>query len=123
MVFSGDVVYRDEDGDLYFVGRRDTMIKTLGYRVSPDEVVDALYASGEVVEAVVTGESDEVKGNRIVAYVVLTSSGNVDRLAAFCAAELPRYMQPARIEVRSSLRRTHSGKYDVAATVEERDAS
>jgi len=35
VVFSGDLVYRDEDGDLFFVGRLDTMIKTLGYRVSP----------------------------------------------------------------------------------------
>ena len=61
-MFSGDLVYRDEDGDLFFVGRADTMIKTLGYRVSPDEVVEVLYASGEVVEAVVTSEPDELRG-------------------------------------------------------------
>ena len=47
------------------------MIKTLGYRVSPDEIVDVLYASGEVVEAVVAPEPDDAKGNRIVAFVVL----------------------------------------------------
>jgi amino acid adenylation domain-containing protein len=116
VVFSGDFVRRDEEGDLYFVGRRDKMIKTLGYRVSPDEVVDVLYASGEVAEAVVTSEPDETKGNRIVAFVVLRDQGRLDRLQAFCAAELPRYMQPARFEVRSGLARTHSGKYDVAAT-------
>lgn len=115
VVFSGDVVYRDEDGDLFFVGRRDTLIKTLGYRVSPDEVVDVIYASGEVVEAVVTSEPDDSRGSQIVAYVVLTDGGQVERLMAFCAAEMPRYMQPARIEARASLRRTHSGKYDVAA--------
>jgi amino acid adenylation domain-containing protein len=115
VVFSGDLVYRDEDGDLFFVGRRDTLIKTLGYRVSPDEVVDVLYASGEVAEAVVSSEPDGTIGDRIVAYVVLRPSGDVDRVSAFCAAELPRYMRPARIEVRSSLRRTHTGKYDVAA--------
>ena len=56
VVHSGDLVYRDEDGDLFFVGRRDKMIKTLGYRVSPDEVVDVLHASGEIREAVVTAE-------------------------------------------------------------------
>jgi amino acid adenylation domain-containing protein len=115
VVFSGDVVYRDDEGDLFFVGRRDTLIKTLGYRVSPDEIVDVLYASGEVLEAVVTSEPDDRKGNRIIAYVVLADGGQVDRLKAFCAAELPRFMQPAKIEVRPSLLRTHTGKYDVAA--------
>jgi acyl-CoA synthetase (AMP-forming)/AMP-acid ligase II len=122
VVFSGDVVYRDEEGDLYFVGRRDTLIKTLGYRVSPDEVIDVIYASGEVVEAVVTSEPDDRRGSLIVAYVVLTDTGRVDRLTAFCAAEMPRYMQPARVEVRSSLRRTHSGKFDVAAIAGTGDA-
>jgi hypothetical protein len=71
VVFSGDYVRRDPDGDLFFVGRRDTMIKTLGYRVSPDEIVDVLHASGEVSEAVVAPEPDESKGNSIVALVVL----------------------------------------------------
>lgn len=115
VVFSGDLVYRDEDGDLFFVGRHDTMIKTLGYRVSPDEVADVLYASGEVLEAVVVSESDEERGARIVAYVVLTDGGDARQLAAFCARELPRYMQPSRIEVRTELPRTTSGKHDAAA--------
>jgi len=116
IVFSGDLVYKDEDGDLFFVGRRDRMIKTLGYRVSPDEVADVLYASGEVVEAIVTAEPDEVRGSRIVAYVVLTPTGDVGRLQAFCGRELTRYMQPSRIELRSALHRTPSGKHDVANT-------
>jgi amino acid adenylation domain-containing protein len=115
VVFSGDLVRRDEDGDLFFVGRRDRMIKTLGYRVSPDEVVDVLYASGEVAEAVVTAEPDDVRGSRIVAFVVLAPQGDIERLQAFCSEEMPRYMQPERIEVRSSLVRTPSGKFDVRA--------
>lgn len=117
VVFSGDLVYRDEDGDLFFVGRRDRMIKTLGYRVSPDEISDVLYASGEVVEVLVTAEPDEARGSRIVAYVVLTASGDPKRLRAFCARELPRYMQPSKIELRPALHRTPSGKHDTAATV------
>jgi acyl-coenzyme A synthetase/AMP-(fatty) acid ligase len=117
VVFSGDLVYRDEDGDLFFVSREDKLIKTLGYRVSPDEVAEALYASGEALEALVTSEPDEPLGARIVAYVVLAEDGRLDRLKAFCARELPRYMQPSRIEVRSALSRTSSGKHDPAATV------
>jgi acyl-CoA synthetase (AMP-forming)/AMP-acid ligase II len=94
------------------------MIKTLGYRVSPDEVVDVLYASGEIVEAVVAAEPDELQGSRIVAYVVLADDGRLDRLEAFCGREMPRYMQPSRIEVRAALDRTLSGKHDVRATAE-----
>jgi acyl-CoA synthetase (AMP-forming)/AMP-acid ligase II len=120
VVFSGDLVYRDEEGDLFFVGRDDAMIKTLGYRVSPDEVADTLYASGEVVEAVVASEPDELRGKRIVAYVVLTDEGSLDQLEQFAAREMPRYMQPSRIEVRDELLRTASGKYDAAATARER---
>ena len=95
------------------------MIKTLGYRVSPDEVSEVLYGSGEVAEAIVTSEDDEVKGTRIVAYVALNAGGQLDRLKAFCARELPRYMQPSRIEVRSELSRTPSGKFDPIATARE----
>jgi acyl-CoA synthetase (AMP-forming)/AMP-acid ligase II len=115
VVFSGDLVSRDEEGDLFFVGRSDGLIKTLGYRVSPDEVVDVLYASGQVVEAVVTSEPDEVRGARILAHVVLRSNGTLERLEEFAAEELPRYMRPARIEVRDALPRTTSGKHDAAA--------
>jgi amino acid adenylation domain-containing protein len=115
VVFSGDLVYADSEGHLFFVGRRDTMIKTLGHRVSPDEVADVLYASGEVLEAIVTAEPDELRGSRIVAQVVLAEDGDPERLEAFCAAELPRYMQPSRIDVRTSLPRTSSGKFDIRA--------
>jgi amino acid adenylation domain-containing protein len=114
VVFSGDRVYRDDEGDLFFVGRQDQLIKTLGYRVSPDEVADVLYASGEVVEAAVTSEDDAVRGARIVAYVVLDEDGDLVRLTEFAARELPRYMQPARIEAVPSLPRTASGKHDTA---------
>jgi amino acid adenylation domain-containing protein len=113
VVFSGDLAYADSEGDLFFVGRRDTMIKTLGHRVSPDEVADVLYASGQVLEAIVTAEPDELRGSRIVAQVVLVEDGDPERLEAFCAAELPRYMQPSRIDVRPSLPRTSSGKFDI----------
>jgi len=115
VVFSGDMVRRDEEGFLYFVGRRDRMIKTLGYRVGPDEVLDVLYASGEISEGVITTEPDPQRGEAIVAYVVLKEGGALDRLQKFCRAEMPRYMQPTRIEVRESLPRNANGKHDLLA--------
>ena len=115
VVFSGDLVRADDEGYLYFVGRRDRMIKTLGYRVSPDEICDVLHASGEILDGVVTSEPDDQRGERIIAFVVLAEGSSLKRLQAVCAAELPRYMQPARIEVLAELPRMPSGKHDLQA--------
>lgn len=115
VVFSGDLVKRDEEGFLYFVSRRDELIKTLGYRVSPDEVTELLFASGEISEGVVTTEQDEVRGQAIIACVVLKEGGSLENLRTFCRREAPRHLQPARFEVRDSLPRTASQKFDRAA--------
>jgi acyl-coenzyme A synthetase/AMP-(fatty) acid ligase len=119
VVFSGDLVRRDEEGFLYFVGRRDQMIKTLGHRVGPDEIASVLFASGEVRDALVAGEPDARRGERIVAYIVLADGGSLNRLRRFCRRELPRYMQPAHFEVRDALPRTSSGKHDLPALLRE----
>jgi amino acid adenylation domain-containing protein len=115
VVFSGDLVRRDEDGFLYFVSRKDRLIKTMGYRVGPDEIANVVYDSGEVVDAVVVGELDELSGERIVVHVVLTHAGSLERLKAYCGRELPRYMQPARFEVCDALPVLPSGKHDLRA--------
>ena len=115
VVFSGDIVRRDDAGFLYFVGRRDRIIKTMGYRVGPDEILSVLYGSGQVADAVVVGEPDEARGECIVAYVVLAEQGSLEQLQTYCGRELPRYLQPGRIEVRDALPLLPSGKHDVAA--------
>lgn len=112
-VFSGDLVRRDEEGLLYYVGRRDRMIKTLGYRVSPDEVTDAIHASGLVADAAVTTEPDPARGARIVAHVVLRPAATLDAVRRWCGTELPRHMQPARWIVHAELPRNASGKHDL----------
>jgi acyl-CoA synthetase (AMP-forming)/AMP-acid ligase II len=91
------------------------MIKTLGYRVSPDEIATVLYASGEVAECIITSEPDEARGERIVAFVVLAGGGSLERLRLYAGVELPRHMQPVRYEVRDTLPRLPSGKHDIAA--------
>lgn len=115
VVYSGDLARRGPDGLLYLVGRRDRMIKTLGFRVGPDEIADALFASGEVSEVVVTGEPDKQLGERIVAHLVLKPGGSLDAVRKHSRVELPRHMQPARYETYEALPRTAGGKYDVAA--------
>ena len=115
VVYSGDMVRRDEDGYLYFVGRQDRMINSLGHRVGPDEVLDVLYASDQIRDGVVTSEPDEARGEAIVAYVVLAEDGAVEELTKFCRAELPRHMQPSRIVPVEELPRLPNGKHDLEA--------
>ena len=114
VVYSGDLVTRDEEGFMYFVGRRDEQIKTEGYRVSPQEVEDLLCASPFVHEAAVFGKKDPVLGHRIVA--VVSSNGNADASAenikAFVGEKAPHYMVPRDIHILTELPRTSSGKLD-----------
>ncbi len=115
VVYSGDQVRSDEAGFLYFEGRRDAMIKTKGYRVSPDEVEEAIYGSGLVEEAVVVPQNDEREGQIIVAHLV-PGEGDwnslLKQLRGYCRDDLPSYMVPARFVRHDTLPRTASGKFD-----------
>ncbi len=115
--YSGDFVKMDEEGYLYFIGRRDTMIKTSGFRVSPTEVEEVLFQSGLVRTAAVIGVPDEVLGQTIKAFVVFRDGETVpvDQLREFCAAKMPRHMVPKTIEVLDEMPKTTSGKVDYPA--------
>lgn len=116
VVFSGDTVRMDEEGFLYFIGRRDEMIKTSGYRVSPTEVEEVLYATKLVGECAAFGVEHPTLGQAI--HVVATPPAgedavDVDRLLAECRARMPAYMVPASISVqRDPLPRNPNGKID-----------
>jgi len=115
--YSGDLVKTDEDGFLYFVGRRDTMIKSSGFRISPTEVEEALFSSGKLRGAAVIGIPDEVLGQTIKAFVTQRDGDPLDAeaLLAHCGEKLPRYMVPKTIEILSELPKTSSGKVDYPA--------
>jgi acetyl-CoA synthetase len=87
-------------------------------RVSPDEIADVLYASGHVAEVVVGTEEDEVRGTRIIAYLVLKHESTLAAVESFSRRELPRHMHPARYEVLAELPRTTSGKFDLRSAQE-----
>ena len=114
-VFSGDTVRRDAEGFLYFVGRRDEMIKTSGYRVSPTEVEEILYATKLVGECVAFGVEHPTLGQAIQVIATPPAGGalDTDALLAECKARMPAYMVPAGIEVRGGpLPRNPNGKID-----------
>jgi acyl-CoA ligase (AMP-forming) (exosortase A-associated) len=115
--YSGDLVSMDEDGFLYFVGRRDNMIKSSGYRISPTEVEEVLFQSGMLREAAVIGIPDGTLGDVIKAYVAPRdgASINPDALLAFCAQRIPRYMVPKTVQVMQSLPKAPNGKVDYPA--------
>jgi acyl-CoA synthetase (AMP-forming)/AMP-acid ligase II len=120
-VFSGDTVRRDEAGYLYFVGRRDEMIKTSGYRVSPTEVEEALYATGLVDECAAFGIPHPTLGQAIVALVLPAAGQTVstETLLAECRNRMPAYMVPQRFELTpDSLPRNPNGKIDRKALAE-----
>ena len=113
-VWSGDIVVTDEEGFLYFVGRRDEMIKTSGYRVSPGEIEEVAYETGLVRDAVALGLEDEELGQRIVIVVTPYDEDGFEPAAvrARLRQELPRYMVPADVVVRAVMPRSPNGKFD-----------
>ncbi len=113
-VWSGDVVRRDAEGFLYFVGRRDEMIKTSGYRVSPTEVEEVLYSAGLVGAAAALGIPHPRLGQGIVIVASPPAGGRLDAeaLLAECRRALPQYMVPLRVIERDQLPRNPNGKID-----------
>ncbi|MGJ9418466.1 acyl-CoA ligase (AMP-forming), exosortase A system-associated [Massilia sp. CMS3.1] len=113
-VWSGDTVRRDEEGYLYFIGRSDDMIKVSGYRVSPTEVEEAVYASGQVVETVAFGVPHPQLGQAIVLLALAQDDSLVPgALLKECQRRLPAWMVPAHVGLRSEpLPRNPNGKID-----------
>ena len=111
---TGDWVTLDEKGNYLFVGRKDHMIKTRGYRVELGEIEAVMVAHPAVDEAVALPIPDEAIGNTIHAVVTIANSGSLDsmKLKQHCAEKLPAYMVPEKIEFRDSLPRTDNGKID-----------
>ncbi|MCK0509193.1 acyl-CoA ligase (AMP-forming), exosortase A system-associated [Aromatoleum anaerobium] len=114
-VFSGDTVRRDEEGFLYFIGRRDEMIKTSGYRVSPTEVEEIVYSTALVGECAAFGLPHPTLGQTIGVVATPAHGTTLDTAAllAECRRRMPAYMVPARIELRDgALPRNPNGKID-----------
>ena len=117
-VWSGDRVKRDNDGLLYFVGRRDAMIKSSGNRISPAEIEHSALASGTIAETVALGIANKRLGHEIVLYVRYTD-GSIDnenaQLQQYLKQELPNFMIPHRIITLTVFPKNPNGKLDRTA--------
>jgi acyl-CoA ligase (AMP-forming) (exosortase A-associated) len=112
-VWSGDRVRRDINGLLYFVGRRDAMIKSAGNRISPQEIEEAALASGLVAEAIAVGMADPQLGQAV--HLIVRGSGDEDGLRAALKRELPNFMQPQVIRWVEHMPLNPNGKIDRTA--------
>jgi acyl-CoA ligase (AMP-forming) (exosortase A-associated) len=112
--YSGDLAKTDDEGFIYYVGRRDAMIKSSGFRISPTEVEEIVFQSGQVRHAAAIGIPDEVLGQAVKVFVVPSNGKPIDEreLIAFCEDRMPRYMVPKTIEIVDELPKTSSGKID-----------
>ncbi|MGM0484202.1 MAG: class I adenylate-forming enzyme family protein [Candidatus Krumholzibacteriota bacterium] len=112
VLYTGDIFKMDRDGYLYFISRKDDIIKSRGEKVSPREIENVLYMIEDVMEAAVTGEPDELLGEAIKVYLRLADGSKLTEkdILRHCAANLEDFMVPQVVEIRDSLPRTASGK-------------
>ncbi len=109
--YSGDLFRMDDEGYLYFLGRKDDIIKSRGEKVAPKEVENILYQIPSVVEAAVVGVPDPILGEAVKAFVVIQGNHLTEKdVLAHCRAHLEDYMIPKFVEFRDELPKTSSGK-------------
>jgi len=112
VLHTGDLFRADEEGFLYFVGRKDDIIKSRGEKVAPKEVENVIYALPGVSEVAVIGVPDPILGHAIKAVVAKEPGAEIAEvdIVRHCARFLEDYMVPKFVEFRPSLPKTESGK-------------
>ena len=112
VLYTGDLFRSDEEGYLYFVARKDDVIKTGAQKVSPKEVENAIYALPGILEVAVVGVPDPVLGMAIKAVVVVGPKADLTPrdVIRHCARNLEDFMVPKIVEFRDDLPKTESGK-------------
>ena len=111
-VWSGDQVKRDEEGYLYFISRKDEMIKTSGYRVSPTEVEEVVYGCKLASEVAALGIPHPTLGQAILLLVTDAGTETEESILQQCRKALPNFMVPQAVLIRESLPRNQNGKID-----------
>jgi amino acid adenylation domain-containing protein len=112
VLYTGDLFRMDEDGYLYFVSRKDDIIKSGGEKVPPKEIENILYELPQVLEAAVIGVDDEILGQAVKAFIVLKDGMLLEQkeVIAHCRRNLESLMIPKHVEFVPELPKTSSGK-------------
>jgi acetyl-CoA synthetase len=115
MYFAGDGAKKDEDGDIWLLGRVDDVMNVSGHRLSTTEIESALVSHPKVAEAAVVGATDETTGQAVCAFVILRADAEegadiVTELRNHVAKEIGAIAKPRKILVVAELPKTRSGK-------------
>jgi acyl-CoA synthetase (AMP-forming)/AMP-acid ligase II len=112
VLYSGDVFRTDAEGYLYFLARKDDMIKSRGEKVSPREVENALYGLPGVAEVAVVGVPDPVLGEAVKAFIALQPGYRYTQkeVIRHSLSKLESFMAPKYVEFRETLPKTETGK-------------
>ena len=118
-VWSGDIVSQDKEGFIYFFGRNDDMIKTSGYRVSPNEIESVIYKHDSVIDIVAFGVPHKRLGQGIVTIIAVRPNEETSELlrsiTRFCSLHLPTYMKPHHIDFCKEIPKNPNGKHNKAS--------
>lgn len=111
-LYTGDMSYKDEEGFIYIVGRKDNMIIRAGMNIYPQEIENALMSEPIIKEVLVYGVDDERFGQRINAEIVLKDDANATTqdIIDICKRLLPEYQWPTGITIVKELKKNASGK-------------
>ncbi len=114
VIFTGDLGWKNADGFLMIKGRKDHLIKSMGVRVSPDEIVTLIRKTGLVRDVVVLGAPHEILGEMVVAAIIPAQPGEnpIPALKAFARREMSRHMQPREYRLLKEFPLTPNGKTD-----------
>jgi acyl-CoA synthetase (AMP-forming)/AMP-acid ligase II len=115
LLYSGDLFKKDEAGFLYFVARKNDLIKTRGERVSPREIENVLHEMDGILDAAVFGVPDEIIGQAITACIVMADNRPapaVRDVLKFCSDRLESFMMPKQVVFVNELPKTPNGKID-----------
>lgn len=114
VLHTGDLFRMDEEGFLYFIGRKDDMIKTSGIKVSPRAVENVLHGIEGIAEASVIGIPDPIRGQLVLAVVRLKAGVMVEEkeILRYCALRLDEFMAPKMVQIVKEFPKTDSGKID-----------
>ena len=123
LLFTGDYFKMDDQGYLYFLGRKDDMIKSRGERISAKEIENTISQIEGVSECAVIGVDDEILGQAIKAFVVLNPQTLLNKkdITTYCARNLEPYSVPKYIEILDELPKTTHGKIDKRALKQEHE--
>ncbi len=125
VLYTGDLFRTDDEGYLYFIGRKDDIIKSRGEKVSPREVEDVLHGIPGVAEAAVVGVPDTILGQAIKAFVRVQEGAELtgQDVLRHCAQRMEDFMVPKYVEFRETLPKSANGKIDKKALAAEATAA